>query len=141
MKISLITFTCAMMFCLSAIAHPFISSNSLIKNTSTTKTLTISDDFSVYGIQANYWIKDGHGQIEMTITTHDHLLITGYLYDVDDHEKVRAEILINNRTRDFSLPLEKVAAGNYKLVIRALNTDNQTAIKTFNIALTDFSEN
>ncbi|WP_145536110.1 hypothetical protein [Yersinia thracica] len=141
MRIIAATFTSAMMFCLSTIAQPFTSDNLLIKNISMTKNLAISDDFSVYGIQANYWIKDGQGQIEMTITTYDHLLITGYLYDVNGDEKVRAETLINNRTRDFSLPLENIAAGNYKLVIRALNTDNQTAIKTFNITLTNFSDN
>ncbi|CNH00456.1 hypothetical protein [Yersinia pekkanenii] len=141
MKISLITFTHAMLFCLSAVTQPLIASELWIKQISLTSSLVVSNDFSVHGIQSNYWLNDGQGQIEMTITAHEHLLITSYLYDLNGNEKTRAEILINNRTKDLSLPLENLVAGNYKLVIKALNTDNQSAIKKFNIALTHFSEN
>ncbi|MFL4557672.1 hypothetical protein ACH19I_13910 [Yersinia kristensenii] len=141
MKIGCITFTSAMLFCLPTAAQPLIASGLLIKQISLASSLTVSNDFSVHGVKPSYWLKDGQGQIEMIIATHDHLLITGYLYDVEGHEKARAETLINNRTKDFSLPLKDIAAGNYKLVIKALNTEHQSAIKKFNIVLANFSEN
>lgn len=141
MKISLTTFASTMLFCLSTAAQPLIASGLLIKYISLANHLTVSNDFSVHGVQPSYWLKDGQGQIEMTISTHGHLLITGYLYDVEGQEKARAETLINNRTKDFSLLLENIAAGDYKLVIQALNTEHQSAIKEFNISLANFSEN
>lgn len=97
----------------------------------------VSGNFSIEGVQTNYWLDRGQGQIEITATTHEHLLITAYLFDVNGQEKAQTATLINNRTKNLILLLDNIVAGNYRLVIKALATDHQTAIKTFHITLAD----
>ncbi|PSH22330.1 hypothetical protein B7R74_07280 [Yersinia pseudotuberculosis] len=99
----------------------------------------VSGNFSIEGVQTNYWLDRGQGQIEITATTHEHLLITAYLFDLNGQEKAQTATLINNRTKNLILLLDNIVAGNYRLVIKALATDHQTAIKTFHITLADIA--
>ncbi|CNF16747.1 hypothetical protein [Yersinia similis] len=102
-----------------------------------TSNNVISGNFSIEGVQTSYSLVRGQGQIEMAITTREHLLITVYLFDMDGQEKAQTATLINNRTKNLILLLDNIVAGNYRLVIKALATDHQTAIKTFHITLAD----
>ncbi|WP_145500620.1 hypothetical protein [Yersinia similis] len=102
-----------------------------------TSNNVISGNFSIEGVQTSYSLVRGQGQIEMAITTREHLLITAYLFDMDGQEKAQTATLINNRTKNLILLLDNIVAGNYRLVIKALATDHQTAIKTFHITLAD----
>lgn len=100
----------------------------------------VSGKFSVTGVQTEYWIEDGQGQIRITIATQTHLLITIYLYDLQGQEKTQTATLINNRTKDMTLPLDNIAEGNYRLVIKALDVNNLSAIKTFHVALANIAK-
>jgi hypothetical protein len=109
----------------------------LIKLESISSHGNLYNNFSIEGVQKNYWLENGQGQIEMTITAHEHLLFTAYLHDLDAHEKVQTAVLINNRTENLILPLNNLAAGNYHLIIIVLATDHRAAIETFYVELTN----
>ncbi|CNB45978.1 N-acetylglucosamine-binding protein A [Yersinia frederiksenii] len=98
-----------------------------------------SDNFSVYGIQTNYWLENSQGEIPMTVTTQENLLITVYIYDQYNNEKAQTATLINNRAKGMTLLLEDFSAGNYRLVVTSLNTQHQLVIKTYYMTLTNMT--
>ncbi|OVZ91454.1 hypothetical protein [Yersinia alsatica] len=134
MQISYITLICALLTSFLAAASPLGHHPVkliLIGQDSAT------DNFSVHGIQTNYWLENSQGEVPMTVTTQSHLLITAYIYDQYDNEKAQTATLINNRAKGMTLPLNDFSAGNYRLVITSLDTNHQLADKTYYMTLTN----
>lgn len=137
MKISFVTFTGIILLSLSAAAQPLIAASLATSATPLNSSPLVIENFSVYGIQSHYWLVNGQGEIPITVTAHSHLLISIYLYDQDDNEKIQTATFINNRTKEITLPLENIAAGDYRLMITALATNHESSSKSFAVKLSN----
>ncbi|HDL8286727.1 TPA: hypothetical protein PXQ99_003544 [Yersinia enterocolitica] len=135
MKISFVTFTGILLLSLSTTAQPLITASLAASADPLNSSPLVIDNFSVYGIQSHYWLVNGQGEIPITVTAHNHLLISIYLYDQDDNKKIQTATLINNRTKEMKLLLENIAAGDYRLVITALATNHESSSKSFDVRL------
>ncbi|HDL7749801.1 TPA: DUF4469 domain-containing protein [Yersinia enterocolitica] len=142
MKINLITFVSILLLSLSVITQPSAAfPDSFFKPILMVNQHSVLNKFSVHGIQTHYWLDNRQGEIPMTITTLENLLITAYLYDQDDNEKVQVATLIDNHSKEMILVLDDLSIGNYRLVVTSLNTNHQRAEKTFYITLSNLMSN
>ncbi|HDL6964413.1 TPA: hypothetical protein PXM28_003807 [Yersinia enterocolitica] len=139
MKVSLIITFSIMLINLSVAAQLFTPSNLLLKPILINNDNSVAENFSVHGLQTNYWLENNIGEISMTVTTQDHLLVTASLYDEYDHEKTQSATLINNRAKNITLFLENLSPGNYRLVVTALATNHQISSKTFHMTLSNMT--
>lgn len=135
MKISLMILANIMLINVSAMAHPITLDDLRVKPILINNSHILTDNFSVHGVQTHYWLENSSGEIPMTVTTLDHLLITTYLYDQYDDEKTQTATLIDNRSKNMTLFLVNLPPGNYRLVVTGLATDHQISSKTFHMTL------